>query len=298
MKGWIKIAREINQHWIWEDDSKFKWWIDLLLSAAWEDKHVLVGTQLVELKRGQLIASLSFLCKRWGRSRSVVEPFLKLLIQDNMITKEMSNNISIITVVNYNQYQDGADLSCIESNSVSDDCKDTDTHHDAHLGAYPCAYLHATNEEYKNINNKALENAPAREGKTNPETWRFISSVRRFSLNNDPNKIADFKKELFRREVEELNKTVGMPEDLMNRFIDWWTEHSPGNESISAEFQATFNTESRMRGWMDRERQKQRPAQSAPTQKSRTDSFEENMNFIHNFFNNGDRNANTTPDEQ
>lgn len=34
MSGWIKISRKINEHWLWEDANKLKWWIDLLLMAA------------------------------------------------------------------------------------------------------------------------------------------------------------------------------------------------------------------------------------------------------------------------
>ena len=61
MAGWIKIHRDIAKHWIFQDAEKFKWWIDLLLMASFEDNKTLVGDRLVEVKRGQQIISLSFL---------------------------------------------------------------------------------------------------------------------------------------------------------------------------------------------------------------------------------------------
>ena len=155
MAGWIKISTDIAKHWIWNDAERLKWWIDILFMASWKDNKQLVGKQLVSLSRGQLIASISFLCKRWGRSRSMVEPFLTLLHEEGMISKEVGNNVSIITVLNYEKYQanNGTDANThidayLEDNQSyckSDDYdktdKQEDAHIDTHVDAYPDAYL-------------------------------------------------------------------------------------------------------------------------------------------------------------
>ena len=170
MGGWIKISREIEDHWLWQDADRLRWWIDMLFMASWKENKQLVGKQLVSLRRGQLIASISFLCKRWGRSRSMVEPFLTLLHEEGMISKEVGNNVSIITVLNYEKYQanNGTDANThidayLEDNQSyckSDDYDKTDKQEDAHLDAhidtysdtYFDAYLDATRKEYKNNN--------------------------------------------------------------------------------------------------------------------------------------------------
>ena len=170
MGGWIKISTDIAKHWIWNDAERLKWWIDILFMASWRENKQLVGKQLVSLRRGQLIASISFLCKRWGRSRSMVEPFLTLLHEEGMISKEVGNNVSIITVLNYEKYQanNGTDANThidayLEDNQSyckSDDYDKTDKQEDAHLDAhidtysdtYFDAYLDATRKEYKNNN--------------------------------------------------------------------------------------------------------------------------------------------------
>lgn len=167
MAGWIKIVTEITKHWLWQDAERLKWWIDMLIMAAWKDHKQLVGKQLVTLRRGQFIASLSFLCKRWGRSRSMVEPFLDLLQKDGMISKEVDKNISVISVLNYEKYQATADasldtyldaqvdahLEAPQSTCKSKRLKKSGIQGDAHLDATKDASLDATIEEYIIDNN-------------------------------------------------------------------------------------------------------------------------------------------------
>ena len=159
MAGWIKISTDIAKHWIWNDAERLKWWIDILFMASWKDNKQLVGKKLVSLRRGQLVASISFLCKRWGRSRSMVEPFLTLLHEEGMISKEVGNNVSVITVMNYEKYQanNSTDANAhldayLEDNQnvcKSDDYdnidKQDDAYLDTHVDAYPDAYLFRKN---------------------------------------------------------------------------------------------------------------------------------------------------------
>lgn len=159
--GWIKIRKSIYNHWLWQDAEYLKWWIDLLLMANWEDDEKLVGKQLVTLKRGQLIASMSFLMNRWDRSRKMIEHFLNLLQEKEMITKEVKHNISIITITNYDKHQGNdkeagkeqnkstkgankgahleSDLTCNKSNI----CDTNNTEQGAHLGAIESTHLGA-----------------------------------------------------------------------------------------------------------------------------------------------------------
>jgi hypothetical protein len=109
MTGWIKIHREITEHWIFQDSEKFRWWVDMLFLASYEDNKMLVKNQIANVKRGQFIGSLSFLAKRWCVSRDRVAAFLKLLQSDGMIIKESDKNITQITICNYESYQDTPD---------------------------------------------------------------------------------------------------------------------------------------------------------------------------------------------
>ena len=122
--GWIKISRNINEHWLWRDAELLKWWLDLLLMAAWKDHKELHGKQLVTIKKGQLVASVSYLCNRWKRSRPMVENFLGNLEKDGMILKDVSGNISVITIQNYDSYQTQNDAYLdTHLDAYQNDCK-------------------------------------------------------------------------------------------------------------------------------------------------------------------------------
>lgn len=104
--GWIKISRNITEHWLWDDGEKLKWWLDLLLMAQWEDKKVMYDSHLYTLQRGQMLASISFLTERWKRNRQTVMKFLKLLEEENIITRTvMDRQTPILTICNYDKYQ-------------------------------------------------------------------------------------------------------------------------------------------------------------------------------------------------
>lgn len=104
--GWIKISRRISDHWLWDDAERLKWWLDLLLLASWQDTEAYDDTHHFTLKRGQLIASVSYLSSRWRRSAPTILKFLRLLEDDKMITREtLYRKTAIITIVNYASYQ-------------------------------------------------------------------------------------------------------------------------------------------------------------------------------------------------
>ena len=118
MEGWIKISRNIRNHWIWQKPEYFQWWADLLMSAEWTDTKKLVGGKVVEVKRGQEIVSLRYLQKAWERkdnrgnvistpSFNTVLRFLNLLEQEEMILREKrEHQITILTICNYERYQE------------------------------------------------------------------------------------------------------------------------------------------------------------------------------------------------
>ena len=121
MSGWIKIHRSILSHWIYQDPITYWWWTDMLFLASYRDAKVRVKRQLVDVKRGQFVASIAFLKERWKTNKDKVIDFLKLLESDGMIDKSSDKNITLITICNYESYQDVSDnLSDNLSDSFSD----------------------------------------------------------------------------------------------------------------------------------------------------------------------------------
>lgn len=223
--SWIKIDTDIVDHWIWQDAEKLKWWLDILIMASWKDRKQLVGKQLVSLHRGQFVASLSYLCKRWNRSRTMVENFLKILQEGGMISRVCENNVSIIEVTNYEHYQDKKEANekaYLEEHQT--DCEsaryDTeqvtpkaylDAYLDANEKAYLEAYPRATKEEsidnniYNNINNiKELS------------LHSSSSSVCQPTQNSDP---IDYKKfiEFFNNEIDNNRSVIPKAKAISER---------------------------------------------------------------------------------
>lgn len=107
MSGWIKVSRDILEHWLWNDKpfSKGQAWIDILLQANHSDKKILIGGEVTELKRGEFIISERKLVDRWGWSKSKVRSFLEILENDSMIVKKTDQKKTTINVVNYEHFQ-------------------------------------------------------------------------------------------------------------------------------------------------------------------------------------------------
>ena len=105
MAGWIKIDRDIRNHWIYSDPVKFRWWIDMLLTANYEDKKVTIGFQLFDCKRGECLMSLKSWADRWRVSKTVVNKFFQLLQKDHMIEVRNETVTTRITICNYESYQ-------------------------------------------------------------------------------------------------------------------------------------------------------------------------------------------------
>lgn len=106
MDGWIKIHRKIDRHWIWSDSEYLKWWIDLILMAAFEDTEVSHDTHVFILKRGQMIMSIADLCKRWGKSRNMILRYISRLENEDMLMREVRyRQTPVITICNYDSYQ-------------------------------------------------------------------------------------------------------------------------------------------------------------------------------------------------
>lgn len=140
MAGWIKISREIANHWLWQDAERLKWWLDLLFLAAWDDKQVLHDSHLFVLRKGQIIASISFLSERWGKSNPTIIKYLKLLEDEGMIYRQvLYRQTPIITICNYEKYQTREDA---QVNTMLD--RQVDSIVDTQIDG---------NKEYKNINN-------------------------------------------------------------------------------------------------------------------------------------------------
>ena len=120
MAGYIKLYRDIQEHWIWQDKpfSKGQAWIDLLMTANHDENKVVLGNEIILVERGCLITSEVKLAKRWGWSRCKVRTFLELLVNDGMIDKKSDSKKTYLKILNYNVWQDSKTTKKHQKDSV------------------------------------------------------------------------------------------------------------------------------------------------------------------------------------
>jgi hypothetical protein len=80
-------------------------WAWLIGEASFKARTRRIGSVVLELKRGQVAASLRFMADKWQWSEPRVRRFLRRLKADAMIDAAADAGITVITVCNYNKYQ-------------------------------------------------------------------------------------------------------------------------------------------------------------------------------------------------
>ncbi len=108
--GWIKLHRKIQDTdgYFNEPFCRNMAWVDMLLLANHDEKFFRVRGIRVIIKRGQIGFTSEKLSERWKWSRGKVLRFLKELQIDGQIVQQKSNVTTLISIVNYNAYQDGS----------------------------------------------------------------------------------------------------------------------------------------------------------------------------------------------
>jgi hypothetical protein len=117
--GHINVARSIFEHPMFHDEkplSRMEAFLWLISSAAWQPLQVMVrngrSRQLVNLERGQLTYSRSFLRTAWRwTSDKTVRTFLAQLKREGMIDVKTGQLQTVISICNYGAFQYGGNLT-------------------------------------------------------------------------------------------------------------------------------------------------------------------------------------------
>lgn len=105
--GYILVWRQLleNPIWLIKPFSKGQAFADLLLRANYKENTILIGNELIVIKRGQLYTSELKLAERWGWSRNKVRNFMAFLEEQKMSTAIGTTKGTTITIDNYDKYQ-------------------------------------------------------------------------------------------------------------------------------------------------------------------------------------------------
>ena len=151
-QGWIKLHRQIQDSFLWQDKpfNRKDAWIDLLLLANHEDKTILFNGQVMVIKRGQFLTSIRKLADRWGWSRDRTLKFFKLLESEQMVDRDSDSNRTLLTIVNYDNFQGETDS---DKDSDKDSNKDSERTLTRTVNGHRQGQWHATNKNVKNEKN-------------------------------------------------------------------------------------------------------------------------------------------------
>ena len=159
---WIKIYRGMLE-WEWFDFSEMvHLFLYLLLKANIEDKN----WRGVTIKRGQLATSNATLRKDLHLSEQQIRTCLKRLISTGEITYQSTNKYTLITICNYESYQEYKNTNNEQDNGQTTNEQRTNNGQTT------------TTKEIKNIRINSLPNGKEPiEGKTDPIPYSEIQSM-------------------------------------------------------------------------------------------------------------------------
>jgi ribosomal protein S19E (S16A) len=118
MQGWIKLHRKLIANPFFSDPFFLKLWVYCLLKASHSDTKHLVGNNLVELKEGQFVTGRYALAKDFNEglkpskrvSESTLWRMLSTLEDAGMLKISKTTKFSIVTIVNWQEYQEREQL--------------------------------------------------------------------------------------------------------------------------------------------------------------------------------------------
>ena len=107
MSGTINVARSLWSDPTFKDSevSQREAWIWLIAEASWKSRTRRFGSFVINLERAQLAVSTRFLAKAWRWSEARVRRYLDKLENQRMIQRGTDAGISVITICNYDKFQ-------------------------------------------------------------------------------------------------------------------------------------------------------------------------------------------------
>jgi len=106
MSGWIKLHRSLQGSSIAAHPEYLAVWVHLMLRAQYSASECVIGRQVVKLSIGQLVFGRIKFSAETGVSENKVRAALDVLKSLNMITIKSMAKFSIISITNWQKYQE------------------------------------------------------------------------------------------------------------------------------------------------------------------------------------------------
>ena len=233
MEGWICLQRKFVE-WEWFDDAiMVKLFIYLLLKANYEPKK----WHGVEIGRGQIITGRHQLAFETNLSEQQVRTALKKLESTGEITTKTTNKFSIVTICNYNKYQD-----IVLANQPTNQ---------------PTNNQVATNKQP--TNNQQITTTKQVNNITSKQRNNIVGSIEsgenenadKSATRKQPAKPLEERENDFMWKIAEVGKGI-YPDEMLRAFFNYWSDHNENGKKMLFEMQKTFDIKKRLAKWASR----------------------------------------------
>lgn len=125
MSGGVIISRALFDHPAFKAEpfTEREAWLWLIMEASWKSRIKRVGNTVATAERGQLVTSVRFAATAWNWTPAKAQRFLKRLEKMEMICSETDTGVNIITICNYDKFQQSSkasDTAAIQQRYSSD----------------------------------------------------------------------------------------------------------------------------------------------------------------------------------
>lgn len=103
--GWITLHRKIQKASWYGNPEYVSLFIHMLLRANHKPANVLMGNQLIKLKRGQFVSGRKVLAKESGIQESKVTRIISVFKTEQQVEQQAFSKFSVFTMVNYHNHQ-------------------------------------------------------------------------------------------------------------------------------------------------------------------------------------------------
>ena len=105
LHGWLKLHRSLLSNWVASEPESLAVWIRLLAEANHKPSKKRFNGSLIDVDRGQTIFGLNAFSDKSGITKAKLRRILTELESDGMISRQITNKYSLITITCFDKYQ-------------------------------------------------------------------------------------------------------------------------------------------------------------------------------------------------
>lgn len=103
--GYALVPRDVLALPVFRNEAESLLFVGMILRASWRDQTVRYKGHVLRLQRGQLAVSIRDLARAMDRDKAWVERLWKRLKSEAMIETQTEAGVSVVTICNYDEYQ-------------------------------------------------------------------------------------------------------------------------------------------------------------------------------------------------